>query len=743
MNTEKLAQYLDNKLPLDKKAVSEFQQLVKDYPYFQTAHLFLLKTLFKNKDKSYDKQLQLSGCFITNKYKLYGFINQSQPVEENKKVVQKNKVEKTKDFRRNFKPTTKLPKQRSVEEGKETLPASKFRPKLSDEEADRLHLKNSNKKHSELVNDFFTNLTEKDILEPDYEDEVDEHQLQRDVLKSLNKGRTDLNKRLNVNYENELTKPAFKITREKTKQSVRESKIEQTNDINDVHKKLKTTSNTVTPKSDTSESVKSKPKETDSNQKKVPESSKMSDIFSKIQKIKKNIEQVESKEKSDIISLDEEVRTVALDKPQLVDKDVFKSSLETQAVENELSETHKDEQEKTVTENKLVENKLPETTKDKKEEIEVVKSEISKSEHKSDTEKEEKTLKDKPVKIKEEKKAVVVTKPKIAESDNKLSKEINKQSVETTQPEIKAEQKEKTLADKLKVEEPKLNQEKEQISDKEKSDKSDKLSESKTGTINKETSTTLEKKPDEEQKKSSETKELSAADRLLQRIAERKKKISIEKKEKEEQKELLKQKEAKAVDEIIKQSSEKKTNSTDSQDLPKDKSVKENLEEKKDNIEDKKEQVVEKNKEEVVESKVQEEEKSENNNSETKNNVDKVVVVDSDETEKLSDKAESKEQKPVELSNKLPKDKKNLIDSFLEKSESLERIGSKESKLKGDISIASTYESDDIMTETYAELLVQQKKYAKAKEVYEKLILKFPKKKTYFAIQIKKVESLK
>jgi hypothetical protein len=72
----------------------------------------------------------------------------------------------------------------------------------------------------------------------------------------------------------------------------------------------------------------------------------------------------------------------------------------------------------------------------------------------------------------------------------------------------------------------------------------------------------------------------------------------------------------------------------------------------------------------------------------------------------------------------------------------LERIGSKESKLTGDISIESTVESEDIMTETYADLLIQQKNYTKAIDVYNKLILKFPEKKTYFAIQIKKVESL-
>jgi len=41
-----------------------------------------------------------------------------------------------------------------------------------------------------------------------------------------------------------------------------------------------------------------------------------------------------------------------------------------------------------------------------------------------------------------------------------------------------------------------------------------------------------------------------------------------------------------------------------------------------------------------------------------------------------------------------------------------------------------------------ADIQIQQKNYPKAIEIYQKLILKFPEKKTYFAIQIKKVESL-
>ena len=85
---------------------------------------------------------------------------------------------------------------------------------------------------------------------------------------------------------------------------------------------------------------------------------------------------------------------------------------------------------------------------------------------------------------------------------------------------------------------------------------------------------------------------------------------------------------------------------------------------------------------------------------------------------------------------------KNLIDNFINNSDSRERMTDKETTLKGDISGKSSEEKEEFMTEAMADLFVQQKYYDKALNVYNKLILKFPQKKTYFAIQIKKVESL-
>ena len=102
-------------------------------------------------------------------------------------------------------------------------------------------------------------------------------------------------------------------------------------------------------------------------------------------------------------------------------------------------------------------------------------------------------------------------------------------------------------------------------------------------------------------------------------------------------------------------------------------------------------------------------------------------------------------QKPIVEKKviKKPKKSKSLIDDFISKSDSLERLDvEKDTELKGNIAEKSFEEKDEFMTEAMADLFMEQKYYDKALGVYNKLILKFPQKKTYFAIQIKKVESL-
>jgi hypothetical protein len=55
----------------------------------------------------------------------------------------------------------------------------------------------------------------------------------------------------------------------------------------------------------------------------------------------------------------------------------------------------------------------------------------------------------------------------------------------------------------------------------------------------------------------------------------------------------------------------------------------------------------------------------------------------------------------------------------------------------------STAKNDEIITETLANIYVEQKKYASALEAFKKLRLKYPEKSIYFASRIEEMEKLK
>ncbi len=59
-----------------------------------------------------------------------------------------------------------------------------------------------------------------------------------------------------------------------------------------------------------------------------------------------------------------------------------------------------------------------------------------------------------------------------------------------------------------------------------------------------------------------------------------------------------------------------------------------------------------------------------------------------------------------------------------------------------DVEEKSTSESDEMITETLANIYFQQKKYEKALHAYQKLSLKYPEKSIYFASRIKEIENL-
>jgi hypothetical protein len=88
-------------------------------------------------------------------------------------------------------------------------------------------------------------------------------------------------------------------------------------------------------------------------------------------------------------------------------------------------------------------------------------------------------------------------------------------------------------------------------------------------------------------------------------------------------------------------------------------------------------------------------------------------------------------------------DKNDLIQKFINSGDSFRLTSQPETEIpRKDLSQKSVSENREIITETFAELLVQQKKYEKAMEAFRQLSLKFPEKSIYFADRMEEIRKL-
>jgi tetratricopeptide (TPR) repeat protein len=104
--------------------------------------------------------------------------------------------------------------------------------------------------------------------------------------------------------------------------------------------------------------------------------------------------------------------------------------------------------------------------------------------------------------------------------------------------------------------------------------------------------------------------------------------------------------------------------------------------------------------------------------------------------------------KPIERENEvidhvLPEEKKKkiaIIDKFIETNPKIGPI--KETTINIDVIKRSSEEPTHLTTETLARIYLEQKKYKKAIQAYEILILKYPEKSIFFANRIKDIKDL-
>lgn len=109
-------------------------------------------------------------------------------------------------------------------------------------------------------------------------------------------------------------------------------------------------------------------------------------------------------------------------------------------------------------------------------------------------------------------------------------------------------------------------------------------------------------------------------------------------------------------------------------------------------------------------------------------------------------KTEEKAFEIKSLEKKQPLQKRNqkdAIDFFLEKAPSISspKIDFGQSKEQPDLSVKSVSLGEEIVTENMALIYMKQRNFARALDIYRKLELKFPEKRSYFAALIKNLEN--
>jgi hypothetical protein len=75
MNRTDFINLLEGKIQVDRRMLGEIGELIDLFPYFQSAHLLLLKGLNDNDDVKLDKQLKISSIHVADREVLYHLLN--------------------------------------------------------------------------------------------------------------------------------------------------------------------------------------------------------------------------------------------------------------------------------------------------------------------------------------------------------------------------------------------------------------------------------------------------------------------------------------------------------------------------------------------------------------------------------------------------------------------------------------------------------------------------------------------
>jgi hypothetical protein len=82
MNRNDFLNMIDDSVPVNRQMLGEVYELIDIFPYFQSAHLLLLKGLFNNSDVKFENQLRLSAIHIGDREILYWLLRKKNSLAQ-------------------------------------------------------------------------------------------------------------------------------------------------------------------------------------------------------------------------------------------------------------------------------------------------------------------------------------------------------------------------------------------------------------------------------------------------------------------------------------------------------------------------------------------------------------------------------------------------------------------------------------------------------------------------------------
>ena len=100
MNRNDFLNMIEDTVPVNRQMIGEVYELIDIFPYFQSAHLLLLKGLYNNADVKFENQLRNSAIHVGDREVLYWLLNETKTPDETEKIdIKQDNDLKTEIFR--------------------------------------------------------------------------------------------------------------------------------------------------------------------------------------------------------------------------------------------------------------------------------------------------------------------------------------------------------------------------------------------------------------------------------------------------------------------------------------------------------------------------------------------------------------------------------------------------------------------------------------------------------------------